>query len=59
MLPQEPTKTIYVAVGFKVNEPNSIFYFKEADLIRFSNRLRDAIVTYNPDFVSLRIVKQP
>lgn len=50
--------TTYVAVGFRVDTSRSVFYFKEPDLIRFSNRLRDCIVTYDPDFVSLRMVKE-
>lgn len=50
-------KTVYVAVGFRVDTSRSIFYFKEPDVIRFFEKLRNAVVDNNPDFVSLRMVK--
>lgn len=47
----------YVAVGFKVDKDKSIFYTKDDDLIRFLDRLYRNIKAHEPDFVSLRMVR--
>ena len=49
--------TTYVAVGFKVSRDRSIFYYKNVSLERFIDHLETLISKYNPDFVSLRMVK--
>lgn len=48
----------YVAVGFKINQDRSIFYFKTNIFEVFISKLRDAIEREKPDFVSLRMVKE-
>jgi len=50
-------KTTYVAVGFRVDKSNSVFYIKEADITRFFEKVRNAVVDKDPHFVSLRIVR--
>ena len=51
------TTNTYVAVGFKVNTANSIFYFKDVNLEDFLEKLKVQIRKKEPDFISLRIVK--
>ena len=49
----------YIAVGFKVNQDRSIFYLKcPTDLEYFLGKLAVEIEKKNPDFVSLRMVKE-
>jgi len=48
----------YVAVGFKVTSSRSIFYLKETTLVMFMAKLEDKIKAKNPDFVSLRMVRE-
>ena len=45
-----------VAVGFKVEEENSIFYIKETDFLKFMEKLKRRILETHPDFVSLRMI---
>jgi len=47
----------YVAVGFKVTQSRSIFYFNEENLNDFCRRLKAYIEKQDPDFVSLRMVR--
>lgn len=49
---------IYVAVGFKIDNPRSIFYVKEKTLEAFIPMLKAKIKDKNPDFVSLRFVRE-
>lgn len=54
---------IYVAVGFKVTKANSVFYRKEKvetdkDHKRFMEMLETDIRLYEPDVISMRIVKE-
>lgn len=48
----------YVAVGFKVNQDRSIFYIKHDNLDDFLIALGSRINMKDPDFVSLRFVKE-
>jgi len=48
---------IYVAVGFKITQSGSLFYFRDTDLERFLSELKKNIEKHDPDFVSLRMVK--
>lgn len=48
---------VYVAVGFKVSQENSIFYFKEVDYDKFMQTLKEKISATSPDVVSMRIVR--
>lgn len=50
--------TKFVAVGFKVNQSRSIFYIKSEGLDELLRKLRNSINHYEPDFVSLRMVKK-
>jgi len=49
----------YVAVGFKVDKPISLFYYKTSNLDNFIRNLKLNIEKHKPDFVSLRMVREP
>lgn len=47
----------YVAVGFRVNTSRSIFYIKDSSIDEFLVKLKHQIHLKDPDFVSLRTVR--
>jgi len=47
----------YVAVGFKVNRMKSIFYISDEEIANFLNRLANKMEEEEPDFVSIRCVR--